>query len=162
MAVAVSVPAVPEPECVAFRAWANLARAARWIGRQVAPGLAEAGLSELQFDTLCTLFEYGPMVQARLAKRVLCTTGNMTLVLDRLEGRRLVRRERLPRDRRTVTVHLTPEGLALTGEVVAVRAAAIEQQFRVLTPDEQRVLGELCLRLERHATENHETGEGAD
>jgi MarR family 2-MHQ and catechol resistance regulon transcriptional repressor len=71
----------------------------------------------------------------------------MTLVIDNLEKRGLVRRERSSEDRRFIRVHLTDEGERLIRRVFPVHADAITRQLAVLTQDEQRALGTLCRKL---------------
>ena len=71
----------------------------------------------------------------------------MTLVIDNLEKRGLVRRERSVEDRRFIQVHLTEEGTRLIRRVFPAHADAITRQLAVLTPEEQRALGNLCRKL---------------
>jgi MarR family 2-MHQ and catechol resistance regulon transcriptional repressor len=72
--------------------------------------------------------------------------GNITTVVDNLERRRLVRRERGD-DRRNVTVHLTPEGRRLISKVFPAHAAAIAEAFSALTGPEQEELARLTRKL---------------
>ena len=71
----------------------------------------------------------------------------MTLVIDNLERRALVRRERSVEDRRFIQVHLTEEGERLIRRVFPGHAAAITRELAVLTQEEQRTLGNLCRKL---------------
>jgi MarR family 2-MHQ and catechol resistance regulon transcriptional repressor len=48
-----------------------------------------------------------------VSAKLLKSTGNITLVIDNLEKRGLVRYARESQDRRTVTKHITAEGRAL-------------------------------------------------
>ena len=71
----------------------------------------------------------------------------MTLVVDNLERRGLVRRERSGDDRRFVRVELTPSGTALIREVFPRHADAVATELGVLTGEEHRQLTRLCRRL---------------
>jgi MarR family transcriptional regulator, 2-MHQ and catechol-resistance regulon repressor len=73
--------------------------------------------------------------------------GNITTVVDNLEARGLVRRERRGDDRRQVTVHLTPEGRRLITKVFPNHVRAIVDAFSALTPSEQETLGRLAKKL---------------
>ena len=71
----------------------------------------------------------------------------MTTVVDNLERRGLVRRERNLRDRRVVTVSLTDTGRQLISEVLPQHIQAIVEEMSVLTPEEQETLSRLCRKL---------------
>lgn len=137
----------PERERRALSCWTKLVRATNAIDAAVAPSLAEQGLTESQFGVLEALLHLGPMPQCDLARRILCTGGNLTLVVDKLEQRGLVRRARRQDDRRYVDVHLTPQGDALIREYFPAHARLITERFAVLTRDEQLELGRLCRKL---------------
>jgi MarR family 2-MHQ and catechol resistance regulon transcriptional repressor len=104
-------------------------------------------LTASQFGVLEMLLHLGPLHQCELARRILKSSGNMTLVIDNLEKRGLVRRERSSEDRRFIEVHLTEDGEALIRRIFPGHAAAITAELSVLTPEEQRLLGELCRRV---------------
>jgi MarR family 2-MHQ and catechol resistance regulon transcriptional repressor len=102
------------------------------------------GLTASQFGVLETLFHIGPLSQGELSAKMLRSTGNITLVLDNLEKRNLVTRERVKEDRRMVFIHLTPEGNELIKKVFPIMAERIEMEFGTLTIEEQKTLGSLC------------------
>src|ERR1035437_9151220 len=70
-------------------------------------------LSSSQFGVLETLYHLGPLCQGKISAKLLKSTGNITLVLDNLEKRGLVKRVRETQDRRMVKIILTPEGEVL-------------------------------------------------
>lgn len=135
----------PDPEVRALDTFIKLSRAADTVGTVTA--YAECGLTSSQFGTLETLYHLGPMCQSEIGKKILRSSGNITLVIDNLEKRGLVRRERAEDDRRRVGVHLTPEGRALIEHVFPEHVALLTAAFNVLTPDEQEQLGKLCKKL---------------
>jgi MarR family 2-MHQ and catechol resistance regulon transcriptional repressor len=85
-----------------------------------------------------------------LAAKLLRSSGNLTLVLDNLEKRNLVRRERGTADRRFITVHLTDPGRALIAELFPRHVAAVVARFGVLNAGEQEELARLCRKLGRN------------
>src|SRR5579871_2210490 len=133
----------------ALDAFVKLVRAANSVGTSLAGAYAAAGLTESQFGVLEALFHLGPLHPCDLAVKLLSSGGNLTLVLDNLEKRGLVRRERGSKDRRFVTVHLTPEGRALIADVFPRHVADVVARFGVLTAAEQEELGRLCRKLGR-------------
>jgi MarR family 2-MHQ and catechol resistance regulon transcriptional repressor len=108
-------------------------------------------LTTSQFGVLETLFHLGPLCPGELSSKLLKSTGNMTLVLDNLEKRSLVRRVRETNDRRQIHVHLTPEGEALIQRIFPLQAQAITSEMSALSTDEQRQLGTLCRKLGKKA-----------
>src|SRR5579872_5556324 len=85
----------------ALTSFIKLARATNAVGTALAGTFAGAGLTEGQFGVLEALLHLGPLCPRDLAGKLLCSTGNLTLVLDNLEKRGLVRRERSTTDRRS-------------------------------------------------------------
>ena len=100
-----------------------------------------------QFGVLEALLHLGPMCQKDLAIKQLKTGGNMTLVIDNLEKRQLVRRERSIEDRRHNTIYLTISGKELIDNYFPQHVSAIEHELAVLTPTEQEQLHALSRKL---------------
>ncbi len=74
------------------------------------------GLTLPQFDVLAELTRADDrgVTFVELSRLLLVTSGNLTGIVNRLEGRALVRRERDRTDGRVVRVRLTGEGRAMT------------------------------------------------
>jgi MarR family transcriptional regulator, 2-MHQ and catechol-resistance regulon repressor len=136
-----------DEEARALRAYVKLLRAAESVTGRLAARVQQAGLTWSQFGALEALLHLGPLCQRDLGEKLLKSTGNITMVVDNLERRGLVRRERRRDDRRYVTVHLTDEGRALIERLFPEHAAAIAAEMRALTPEEQDELGRLCRKL---------------
>ena len=100
-----------------------------------------------QFGVLESLYHLGPMCQGEVSSKLLKSTGNITLVLDNLEKRSLIRRQRDQEDRRMVMISLTPTGEELIAKVLPVHVAAIEDELSVLSSEEQEIFGALCKKL---------------
>jgi MarR family transcriptional regulator, 2-MHQ and catechol-resistance regulon repressor len=139
----------PPEEVRALGAYVKLMRAADSVSARLAGPLGEWGLTETQFGALEALYHVGPMNQRDLGRKLLRSGGNVTMVVDNLEKRGLVRRERDADDRRFVTVHLTDAGRRLIARVFPRHAANVTAEFGVLTPAEQDELGRLCRKLGR-------------
>ena len=100
-----------------------------------------------QFGVLETLYHLGPLCQGVLSTKMLKSTGNITLVLDNLEKRGLVKRARDLDDRRMVLITLTPQGEKLIARIFPAQAAAIAEEMAVLSLAEQETLGQLSRKL---------------
>ncbi|HEX7077973.1 MAG TPA: MarR family transcriptional regulator [Candidatus Eisenbacteria bacterium] len=131
----------------ALDAYIKLMRAARSVTARLVRRLATERLTERQFGVLETLYHLGPLPQCALGRKQLTTGGNITFVVDNLVRDGLAERRRDSSDRRIVTVHLTPKGRALIAQTFPRHAAAIQEQFSALTPDEQEVLARLMKKL---------------
>lgn len=136
-------------EVRSLNAFIKLMRAADSVSARLSSQITAAGLTESQFGTLEALYHLGPLHQRQLGEKLLRSGGNVTLVVDNLEKRGLVRRERGLEDRRFITVHLTDEGRRLIGRAFPRHVARIVEEMGVLTPAEQEELGRLCRKLGR-------------
>jgi len=136
-----------DEETRALNAWISLARATNAVGSFVHGPVAAAGLTVTQFGALETLLHLGPLVQRELASKLLTSPGNVVMVLDHLERRGLVRRERHPTDRRAMVVGLTDAGRALIEQLFPKHARTVAEAFSVLEPEEQEALHRLCRKL---------------
>ena len=136
-------PAVAE----AVRAYVKLMRASRSVQARIEPALAARGLTPTQLGVLEALLHKGAMTHRELGRKVLTSAGNMTDVVDKLERRELVRRERDRADRRAVRVELTEAGRALIEPLFPRHAADIARAMAGLPIEELLVLGGLLRRL---------------
>lgn len=136
-----------DDETRALGTYVKLMRASESVTSRLAPLLEREGLTTSQFGVLEALLHVGPMCQRDLARKLLKSGGNITLVVDNLEKRGLVRRERDREDRRFITVHLTEEGRRLIRELFPRHAAALTQVMEALTAEELAELGRLCKKL---------------
>jgi MarR family 2-MHQ and catechol resistance regulon transcriptional repressor len=103
----------------------------------------------LQFGVLDTLTARGSVHQQELAEALGRSKAQMTAIIDALEGKALVRRERHATDRRFITVHLTPDGEALLAQAAPARTTAIVTLMSELTGEQRARLARLCRRLLR-------------
>lgn len=134
-------------EGAALNAYVKLMRAAESVSARVHGHLAGVGLSISQFGVLEALHHLGPLSQAEIAKKILKSTGNITMVINNLERRGLVKRERDQEDRRYYSISLTPAGKKMIGSLFPPHAGRIMKEMNVLSGSEQAMLGKLCRKL---------------
>ncbi|CUI05872.1 Transcriptional regulator, MarR family [Janthinobacterium sp. CG23_2] len=77
----------------------------------------QCGLTHAQFDIIATLGNTQGMTYKELGEKTLITKGTLTGVIDRLEQKGLVARERSCDDKRSFYVRLTACGEALFQDV---------------------------------------------
>jgi MarR family 2-MHQ and catechol resistance regulon transcriptional repressor len=128
----------------ALDTYIKLSRARKTVGSLSARMLAEYGLTESQFGALEALYYLGPMNQSDIGDKLLVTGGNMTMVVNNLEKRGLVQRERDAADRRQWRVSLTAEGHRLIADLFPKHAQNLVDLMSALTQDQQDQLGHLC------------------
>ena len=134
-------------EARALNAYVKLMRAAESVSASIHGHLSGAGLTISQFGVLEAIYHLGPLSQAEIARKILKSTGNITMVIDNLEKRGLVKRERDAEDRRYYSVRLTPSGKKLITDIFPRHAGRIAQGMNILTKTEQETLGNLCRKL---------------
>src|SRR5689334_18700604 len=138
-------PSTPtDSEKRALNAYTKLMRAAESVTGRTTRVMAASDLTISQFGILEALFHKGPLCQRDIAAKILKSTGNITMVIDNLEKRGLVRRERAAEDRRFITIRLTESGEQLIAEVFPRVQAAIVAEMGLLVETEQEELGRLC------------------
>ncbi|MDX1524321.1 MAG: MarR family transcriptional regulator [Anaerolineae bacterium] len=134
-------------EILALDTFTKLLRAAGSVQARIRCHDSVDDLSDSQFGTLDMLFHLGPLHQNAIGKRLLVSKSNVVAIVDQLEQRGLVSRERSREDRRRIVVHLTEAGRNLVQRLFPAHAAAITEEFSCLTPAEQQELGRLCRKL---------------
>jgi MarR family transcriptional regulator, 2-MHQ and catechol-resistance regulon repressor len=134
-------------EVRALGTFVKLVRAAESVTTRIHQHLIDAGLTVSQFGVLEALYHIGPLSQVNIAKKVLKSSGNITMVIDNLEKSGLVKRERKKDDRRYYIVQLTDEGRKLIGSIFPRHAAKIMEEMMILSSAEQETLGNLCRKL---------------
>jgi MarR family 2-MHQ and catechol resistance regulon transcriptional repressor len=136
-----------EKEMSALNTYVKLMRAAESMTARAHQHLSSTGLTISQFGVLEALHHLGPLSQKDIGQKILRSSGNITMVIDNLEKRGLVRRQRDRQDRRFFIVHLTDEGNKLIQKIFPPHAAVISNELSVLTAAEQKTLGALCKKL---------------
>jgi len=131
----------------ALSAYITLMRASNTVTARASGTRVKSGLTASQFGVMETLLHLGPLCQKDLGNKLLKSSGNMTVVIDNLEKRGLVRRERSTEDRRMFRVCLTEEGRFLIDDVFPSHAARIARAMGALEPDEMDELRRLCRKL---------------
>ena len=117
-----------------------------WKAVRAAEGYAEKSIAELEmcgsdFAVLEALLHKGPLPVNEIGKKVLLTSGSITVAVDRLEKKGLVARRAHGTDRRARIVHLTNAGRKLITRIYADHAADMERLASAsLTRPERKTL----------------------
>jgi MarR family transcriptional regulator, 2-MHQ and catechol-resistance regulon repressor len=124
-----------------------------WKAARAAQAYAEKRVVELEmcgsdFAVLEALLHKGPLPINEIGKKVLLTSGSITVAVDRLETKGLVERRAHGTDRRARIVHLTKAGKKLITRVYADHAADMEKlASSSLTRAERKTLIDLLKKI---------------
>lgn len=107
--------------------------------------LRGVGLTPTQYNLLFQLSNHDAagLTITELSQVLLCTRGNITRLVRRLEQQGLVRCGGDSRDQRLVRVSLTPEGTVRLGDARTVYSAAVHRRFGTLDESQQRLFRSL-------------------
>ena len=130
----------------------KLLRAADSIRSRINKLINEKRLTESQLNLLDALFHIGPLSQNELGKKLLKSGGNITMIIDNLEKRKLVKRERNQMDRRYFMIHITRQGNNLFEKLFPDILAALVEEIYILNVNEQLEFQKMCKQLGLHQT----------
>jgi MarR family 2-MHQ and catechol resistance regulon transcriptional repressor len=131
----------------ALNSYVKLARAANAALAYARTSYEDSGLTPSQFAVLEALFHVGPLCLGDLARRILTSSGNLTLVVDNLEKRGMVKRQQQGPDKRFVLATITPAGRKLIARIFPEHSRRIAEVMGRLSASEQQQLGDLCRKL---------------
>ncbi len=132
---------------LALSTYVRLIRAANSARTYASRHLGDTDLTLTQFAVLEAVYHLGPMSLSDIARKILTTGGNLTMVVGNLEKQGLAQRQRCPEDRRLSIIVLSPKGKTLMREIFPRHAAAITQFLAALGPEEQELMSNLCRKL---------------
>lgn len=106
----------------------SLLRTADVARRALSEAVGSGGITLQQYNVLRILRGAGQegLPTLEIGERMVEQSPGVTRLLDRLEAKRLVRRERCPRDRRQVTCRIAPAGLRVLADLEPPLARATE------------------------------------
>ena len=108
--------------------------------------LSRTGLGESDFAVLEVLLHKGSLPVNTIGPKVWLTPGSISVAVDRLEKKGLVKRKNTD-DRRVRLVELTPKGRALITKIFREHAAVMEEAASVLSKEERLTLLRLLKKL---------------
>lgn len=98
--------------------------------------MAELGLTTAQFGILKVVQDGSDDTAAELCRRYNMDPGSMARMLDKLDEKGLIRRERSSEDRRVVRIDLTDEGRALCAQGIAAAVKTLNHSVRSFSKEE--------------------------
>ena len=108
---------------------------------------AEIGITGAQWVVLIRIASGVGATAAELCRAIGYDSGSMTRMLDRLERRGLIRRERCPEDRRIVRLSLTDLGNELYPRLTPIAVDVLNRVLKGFTADEIALLMKFLGRM---------------
>lgn len=123
----------------------SLLRTAEWLSRGVTETLVRADLTPTQYNALRILRGAGQEGAScsEVSERMVTKDSDITRLLDRLEARGLISREREAKDRRRIVTRITEDGLRVLAELDGPIAKVHRSQLGHLGDKQLASLGEL-------------------
>lgn len=112
-----------------LRLWLRLLRAARAIEAELRERLRkEYAITLPQFDVMAALARKPDgMNMTELSRMLMVSNGNVTGIIDRLAGEKLVLRQAPANDRRSFIVRLTPKGAAQFADIAKAHEKWVDE-----------------------------------
>lgn len=120
------------------------------LTRQFHEVIAPFDLTPLHWGILSCLWQQDGLMTRAIASQLEQLGGTLTVGLDSMERRRLIRRAADADDRRISRVWLTKRGIGLRAEVLPVVQNFVDRSFSCLTEEEAIQLAATVQRLKIH------------
>jgi MarR family transcriptional regulator, 2-MHQ and catechol-resistance regulon repressor len=127
--------------------WIRISDAWKRLTRRAEENLSKMDLSLPDFRILKTLEKSGASPMAHLAHQTMLTQAAITVIVDELEGRKLVERIRSEQDRRVINIEITPRGSSLVKEAIRMHRRFVDEVLNTLTAEELVNLAALMSKL---------------
>lgn len=101
---------------------------------------SQCKLTAPQLVCLGTVVEHAPLTVSAIAHKVFLSPSTVVGILDRLEARNLIKRERDARDRRVVNITYTPEGREVVANAPSPLQDNLHQALKKLPKLEQATI----------------------
>lgn len=115
-------------------------------GRKFQDLLEPFGLTPFHWVVLCCLWEEDGLATSSIGEKLQQVGGTLTGVLDRMEERGLIRRERDTQDRRIWRIWLTDAGKQLQDVLPPLAIELQEQALKGISDCERKLLSDLIDR----------------
>jgi MarR family 2-MHQ and catechol resistance regulon transcriptional repressor len=131
--------------------WLILMKAYGAIEAVAARSIADSNLGPSDFQILEILLHKGALPVNTIGRKIMLTSGSISTAVDRLEKRKLVRRDPSVDDARVIYVSLTGTGHALIQRIFSRHAQRMEDVFGPLSDEERLLLEELLKKVGKPA-----------
>lgn len=122
-------------------------RAGKQVTAQMEAAFAKLDISFVQYAVLMQVHEKVAITASDICQNLQHDTGALARIIEDLESRGLLTRERSETDRRRVEIELTEKGEALRRQLVATVVTFLDDVLEEFTREEADTLARLLTRL---------------
>ena len=127
--------------------WIRFLRFNLISNKKLQDDLEKLDLTPPQFYVLATIGYAGGLPFGEIGEKMMVTVSNLTGIVDRLEEKGVVARQRDAHDRRVIRVRLTEKGSKLYKNTIPLFEKSISQFFSPLDKSQQKELSSLLRKL---------------
>jgi MarR family transcriptional regulator, 2-MHQ and catechol-resistance regulon repressor len=117
-----------------------MARAHNSLFSKLEKNIQENELNISEFGVLEVLYNQGDQSVQKIAEKILVTSGTITYIINKLEGKNLVQRRKCEKDKRVFYVSLTEDGEKLIEEVFKKHKEYVDNLFSGIDENSKRNL----------------------
>lgn len=134
-------------EISVLNSFIKMVRAYESLSSQIYLKLEREGLTESQFFLLDAIYHLGPLNQKVLSTKISCSEGNMTMVVNNLEKRGLIKKKQSQDDRRIYIIKLKKKGRKLYEKVFPKFLKTLTADFVGITEREHEYFQKISKKI---------------
>ncbi|EMT45769.1 MULTISPECIES: MarR family winged helix-turn-helix transcriptional regulator [Anoxybacillus] len=134
-------------QTLSLKLFVVLSRAHKAVSEHVKHDIQRYGLNPTEFGVLDLLYHKGAQPIQQIGDKILLTSGSMTYVIDKLEEKGYIVRQRCEKDRRITYAVITDEGKALMDHIFPQHAQKMSDIFRSLSTEEKELAIHLLKKI---------------
>lgn len=138
-------------EELSLKLFVVLNRAMDSIKKRVEEDIRCLGLNPTEFAVLELIYNKGDQPIQQIGKKILIASSSITYVVDKLEGKELLKRKPCPKDRRITYATITSSGTDLMDEVFPRHKKALTEILSGLETKEKKTMIEQLKKLGYYA-----------
>lgn len=142
-----SAESLPDSQLRGFIGY-NLKRAYMSIHSDFVASLTHLDLKPTTFSALAIINENPDISQTDLARSLAMERSNIVVMIDELESRGLIVRNKVPTDRRVYALRLTEKGAALFKDASRAVQHHEDKLLEDFSPDEKEQLARMLIRIQ--------------
>ncbi len=127
----------------------NLKRAYMSLHSDFVASLTHLDLKPTTFSALAIINENPDISQTDLARALAMERSNIVVMVDELQSRELIVRNKVPTDRRVYALRTTPKGISLFHEASLAVQRHEEKLLEDFSPEERDLLVRMLIRIQQ-------------
>jgi len=134
-------------EVSSLNTYIKLVRATETLRTKLINKLFDFKITENQFYCLDAIYHLGPLTQRELGEKLSRSGGNITLVIDNLEKKHLVKRQKDKDDRRKYFIVLTKKGENFFKKLFPHQLNLLVDELNSISEKDKKELQRLCKKI---------------